>query len=368
MCLASVREGPTDACNSSKAKHRRFTVATETLAAPSGRTTRLRAPKDEAVKAVRLTLERGLDLKAQRIRSAGDLEEARKLKTDWTQQTTKMLLAIYEDDDAANDFNNWCGKVLPEFADLAQFIEHFYDEMEQRLRKLHAIMKRVETEPDVVPRTVTGHAPAAPHKPQEETVMTTAEAKSTVTFNEMPTSTASVTVEVPPPPKPAASQTPQVKAAPPRPMGKPGTTALIVRARNEQVEESITSFVSKLNFDVSILFDHDGSKKNVIQKIESSPKITFAMILASADEVSAARRASEDPESQFSPRAAFEIGYCAGKLGFSRVVVLHTSPQAPFHDEYGMIYIPVDPADGWQLQLARHLKRAGVEVDMNRLC
>ena len=30
--------------------------------------------------------------------------------------------------------------------------------------------------------------------------------------------------------------------------------------------------------------------------------------------------------------------------------------------------LPLDPANGWHLQLARHLKRAGIEVDLNKLC
>ena len=166
----------------------------------------------------------------------------------------------------------------------------------------------------------------------------------------------------------ACCAAPQVKAAPPRPMGKPGTTALIVRARNEQVEESVTSFVSNStttspSSSITTAPRRASSRTRVVPQdhLRDDPRQT-------ADEVAAARRALEDPDSQFSACAAFEIGYLAGKLGFARVVVLHTSPQAPFHDEYGMIYIPVDPADGWQLQLASHLKRAGVEVDMNRLC
>jgi hypothetical protein len=38
-----------------------------------------------------------------------------------------------------------------------------------------------------------------------------------------------------------------------------------------------------------------------------------------------------------------------------------------FEDEFGILYIQIDQSDGWQLQLARHWKRAGVEVDLNKL-
>jgi len=36
-------------------------------------------------------------------------------------------------------------------------------------------------------------------------------------------------------------------------------------------------------------------------------------------------------------------------------------------DYQGVIYIPMDPGDGWRLELTREFKEAGIDVDMNRL-
>jgi len=44
----------------------------------------------------------------------------------------------------------------------------------------------------------------------------------------------------------------------------------------------------------------------------------------------------------------------------------HNAPS--FQDSQGIWFLAVGTAEGWQLQLARHLKRAGLDVDLNRLC
>src|SRR5688500_18662643 len=122
---------------------------------------KLRVPRDQAVGMLRTLLERGLEIKMLKVRNGNDLEKAREFKLEWTQQTNSALVTAFEDDSASEEFNKWNGKDLPEFAEGSQFIEQFYDEMEQRLRKHHGILKRLETEPEVVPRTAPESAQAA---------------------------------------------------------------------------------------------------------------------------------------------------------------------------------------------------------------
>src|SRR4051794_1054101 len=66
-------------------------------------------------------------------------------------------------------------------------------------------------------------------------------------------------------------------------------------------------------------------------------------------------------------RFVFRLGCCCGRLGMRRagVLVPEGIPQLP--EEHGVMSLPMDAADGWQLQLARQLKRSGIEVDLNRL-
>jgi hypothetical protein len=64
----------------------------------------------------------------------------------------------------------------------------------------------------------------------------------------------------------------------------------------------------------------------------------------------------------------FEMGYCIGRLGLGRVCILRTTPAEPMTDNHGILNLPLDTGGGWRLHLARHLKKAGVRLDLNKLC
>ena len=64
----------------------------------------------------------------------------------------------------------------------------------------------------------------------------------------------------------------------------------------------------------------------------------------------------------------FKLGYCAGKLGVKRMCMMHAPTQVPAGEGHGIAHLSVDHGGGWQLHLARQMKRAGVDVDLNRLC
>src|SRR4051812_37930612 len=117
----------------------------------------------EGIKSIQAQVEKGNALREQKIRSATGLERAREQKLEWTQSTTVVLSKMFESDWVIEEYNAWKGKILPEFADLDRFIEHFYDEMDQRIGKLQAIIKKIETEPDVVRRKDLSHVNAQSH-------------------------------------------------------------------------------------------------------------------------------------------------------------------------------------------------------------
>ena len=45
----------------------------------------------------------------------------------------------------------------------------------------------------------------------------------------------------------------------------------------------------------------------------------------------------------------------------------HDPTQPQVSDTQGISHVAVDPHGGWQLHLARQMKRAGCDVDLNRL-
>src|SRR5258706_10199534 len=126
---------------------------------------RLVIPRNEALKLIKAQIERGLEIKRAKIRYVADLERAREAKGEWTTAVMAMLKSIFNTGAVADECQNWHGKVLPEYADLNLFIEHFYDEMDQRLRKLHTVWKRIQDLPEDVAKPITSPTAAAAANP-----------------------------------------------------------------------------------------------------------------------------------------------------------------------------------------------------------
>src|SRR5437660_6951029 len=106
--------------------------------------------------------------------------------------------------------------------------------------------------------------------------------------------------------------------------------------------------------------------KASIDRLGQQTLVGFAMLLVSAEDIAEAQ-ALDQPLSPAARRSAFDMGYCCGKLGPDRVCVLHLSSAGLFHDENGVNYIPIDAAEGWQIQLAKQLRRSGLDVDLNKV-
>jgi len=166
------------------------------VATISAANARLVAPRNESLRALKIQIERGLEIKRSKIRYVSELERAREAKGEWTTAVMSLLKSMFNTDAVADDCQNWHGKVLPEYADLNLFIEHFYDEMDQRLRKLHAVWKRVHEVPDESPKPVA--AAPMPSNPD---------------FFDAPPAPAAMpqpSSDPPPPPQPPSFQPPMV--------------------------------------------------------------------------------------------------------------------------------------------------------------
>lgn len=81
----------------------------------------------------------------------------------------------------------------------------------------------------------------------------------------------------------------------------------------------------------------------------------YAVLLLPADESAAAR-----------PEALLEVGYVLGAVGRKRVCVLSAGPLSLAPALKGVPSHSVDASALWRLLLAREMKQAGLDVDLNR--
>jgi hypothetical protein len=283
----------------------------------SAASAKLIMPRNDSLRALKIQIERGLEIKRTKIRYVPELERAREAKGEWTTAVMTLLKSMFSSGAVADDCQNWHGKVLPEYADLNLFIEHFYDEMDQRLRKLHLVWKRVHELPDDSPKVVSAVV-STPGNPD---------------FFDPP----------------AAAATAARAAVSPAMNPKAG--AFIVYEHDPRAQAAVREFCGKLGFEAAEITAGADAHATIVEQLDQHQQLAFGLILS---------RAEQAPK-------AFELGYCVGRLGLKRVFILGGCDEKLSVDEHGLLHIPLDPADGWQLHLARQLKRAGLEIDLNRV-
>ena len=125
----------------------------------------------------------------------------------------------------------------------------------------------------------------------------------------------------------------------------------------DPASDAVLLFVQQLSLPI-MEADHTNG---LIETLEGRNDMGFAIVMNAADHV-------EQGKGAISENSLFKLGYCAGKLGMKRMCMMH----APNHpsgagESQGIAHLAVDNNGGWQLHLARQMKRAGLDVDLNRL-
>ena len=144
-------------------------------------------------------------------------------------------------------------------------------------------------------------------------------------------------------------------------------TVFVVHGRNEGIKETVARFLENLELEVVILHEKPNQGQTLIEKFEVHSNVGFAVVLLTPDD-------SGGPASEpnnFRPRARqnviLELGFFIGKLGRERVCPIIVEGVETPSDIHGVVYVPYDPNGAWRLTLAKEIRAAGIEVDLNRI-
>lgn len=298
-------------------------AATTTAAVSSDRpvSAKLIAPRAEAVTHLRSAIDKGTEILNLRIRGGDDLDKARGHKLEWVGDVTVLLNNLFDNTTVADYVNDWIGKVFPEYAEFGNFIEQFYEEMDYRLNKLRNVLKRVESAGE---STTTQAAAAADSSPA-------------------PDPTAS------PSPISSESHMPAAVAA------SSNKVLFVSHGAKDAASEAVLQFIQQLSLPVAEA-DHTNG---LIDTLETRHDTGFIVVMNGEQAGTGAGSISES--------SIFKLGYCAGKLGLKRMCMIHGPSHASGGDSHGIAHVAIDNHGGWQLHLARQMKRAGLDIDLNRL-
>lgn len=140
----------------------------------------------------------------------------------------------------------------------------------------------------------------------------------------------------------------------------------IVHGQDELAKTEVARFIEKLGIEPIILHEQVSLGKTIIEKIEHYSNVNYGIVLYTPCDLGA-----KNGDSKYNPRArqnvVFEHGYLIAKLNRENVAALVKDEVELPNDISGIVYIEMDAKKAWALLLAKELKKAGYDIDLNKL-
>lgn len=140
----------------------------------------------------------------------------------------------------------------------------------------------------------------------------------------------------------------------------------IVHGHNNEIKVTVARTLEQLELNAIILHEQANSGKTIIEKFEEHSNVGFAVVLMTDDDLGKGKN-DETLNARARQNVILELGYFIGKLGRNRVCPLYTKGVELPSDLYGLLYIEADSSDNWKIKLAKELKAAGYEIDVNKI-
>jgi predicted nucleotide-binding protein len=141
----------------------------------------------------------------------------------------------------------------------------------------------------------------------------------------------------------------------------------LVHGRHEAATHETARFLEGFDLQVTILREQPNSGRTIIEKFIDFSDVGFAVVLLTGDDRGGVFNA---PYQELRPRARqnviLELGFFLGKLGRKRVCALYQEGVEIPSDYSGVLFIQLDSGGACRLALARELKAAGLDIDMNK--
>jgi len=141
----------------------------------------------------------------------------------------------------------------------------------------------------------------------------------------------------------------------------------LVHGHDAAVKNAVARFLEQLKLEPVILHEQTNEGKTIIEKFETNSSVAFAAVLLTPDDLGYPAGKPDMIRPRARQNVIMELGFFLGRLGRGKVAVLYKEGVEIPSDYQGVVFIPLDDGTGWHLQLARELKQAGLDVDLNRI-
>lgn len=146
-----------------------------------------------------------------------------------------------------------------------------------------------------------------------------------------------------------------------------GTDIFIVHGRDETVKNEVARFLEKLKLKPIILHEQSNNGDTIIEKIEKYTNVGYGIVLYTPCDVGALLSEKDNLNNRARQNVVFEHGFLIGKLSRKKVCALVKGDIEKPNDLSGVVYINYNSDGGWKLSLAKELKEAGYNINLNSI-
>ena len=139
----------------------------------------------------------------------------------------------------------------------------------------------------------------------------------------------------------------------------------IIHGHDNGTKEKVARFITKLGLTPIILHEQPNQGNTIIEKFEENADVAYAIALLTPDDVGAEKKCQKNLKPRARQNVIFEFGYFIGRLGRKRVCGISSGDIEIPSDYSGVLYLKLDTADGWKMDLIKEFKAIGIDVDAN---
>lgn len=154
-------------------------------------------------------------------------------------------------------------------------------------------------------------------------------------------------------------------AEPLKPLSTEKSKVFIVHGRDDLAKITAARFIEKMGLSAVILHEQVSGGKTIIEKIEEHTNVGFAVVLYTPCDTGGL--AGEPPKARARQNVVFEHGYLIAKLGRRNVCALVKNGVDVPNDISGVVYVTLDDHGAWNIAIAKELRNAGYDIDMNKV-
>lgn len=139
----------------------------------------------------------------------------------------------------------------------------------------------------------------------------------------------------------------------------------IVHGRDNEAKLEVSRYIESIGLQTIILHEQASQGMTIIEKIEHyANDADFAIVLYTAcDHGRGVHETKVPPKDRARQNVVFEHGYLIAKLGRKNVCSLVKGEIETPNDISGVVYVPLDPFEGWKRAVLKELKSCGYNVE-----